>query len=67
MEVTDHIDVTAKSPPEKERPPSTIIWGAWMGLTAGLDAFDDRKISFRCQESKYVYLGCSALCLLTIL
>jgi len=67
MEVTNHIDVTAKSPPEKGRPPSIIISGAWMGLKAGLDAFDDRKISFRCPESKYVYLGCPAFCLLTVL
>ena len=67
MEVTDHIDVTAKSPTEKGRPPSTIISGAWMGLRADLNAFDDRKISFRCPESKYVYLGYSTLCLLIIL
>jgi hypothetical protein len=65
MEVNDHIDVTAKSPSEKERLPSPIISGAWMGLRAGLGAFEDRKIPLRCPETKYVYLGCSALCLLT--
>jgi hypothetical protein len=67
MEVINHIEVTAKSPPEKGRLPSTIISEAWMGLRAGLDAFDHRKISFLCPESKYVYLGFSGLCLLTIL
>lgn len=67
MEVTDHIDVSAKSPSEKGRPPSTIISGVLTDLRACLYAYDDIKISFRCPESKYVYLGYSALFPLIIL
>jgi hypothetical protein len=43
MEVTDHIDVIVKSPPEKENPTSNILSGAWMGIRDVLDALDEKK------------------------
>jgi hypothetical protein len=55
MQVSDQLHVPVALPPG--RAPGTHWIGDWVGLKAGLDAVEKRKISCACQESNPNYLA----------
>jgi hypothetical protein len=59
MEMGDRRRPSAALP--RERAPGTQWIGGWVGLRAGLDALEKRKMSYPCQESNLNSSGCPAL------